>query len=346
MKSSNIKKRIKVIAVTFLGLICLLCALLFSIFFHEIRTLLSIHKINDAPVYQIDYHGDYALDKYLQTGAKDWNDLINFINKNLGKGIGNYLYSNSGCSTFFARTPEGDYLLARNLDTLQATPAIITTNSKHGYQAIGIANLETVGWRDESPVTKLTSISCPYFTFDGMNEYGLAIASLSVPVGKTTTDDTKTTIHDITVNRAVIDKAKNINEAIELLSRYNIKMEVRYPSHYMIADAEGNSIIVEYIQGEMKLVDRKGNYQIATNFIQYENETMTGYSSDRYHSFDQELSRTNGIISIEAALDLLEDNVIPGEAQWSVVYNLTKRTMTVEFSGDSYKNTYCFDLTK
>jgi penicillin V acylase-like amidase (Ntn superfamily) len=232
------------------------------------------------------------------------------------------------------------------LDTIEAFPAIIKTDTKTGYKTVGIANLSVAGWKENNLLSKSTVISSPYFTFDGMNQYGLAVCALSVPFGSSSAiDSSKTTLHDLTVDRVIMDKTKNVKEAIDLLSQYNVKMEERYPTHYMIADSEGNSAIVEYINGSMKIIENEEDYQIATNFILYDNENLKGYSSERYAEFEKSLSQASGILSMEAALELLEENVVPGEAQWSVVYNLTKRTMAVEFYGD-YDKTYYYDINE
>lgn len=344
MKNKRKFRRLKIIVAIFLGVIILGCITLYFLFNNEINTLVSIRKINDNPSYKMTYHGNYALDKYLNTGAKNWGEMINFLNENLGKGVGKYIYGKNQCSSFFAKTPDGDYILARNLDTEEAIPSIIKTNPKDFFKTIGVTDLRRGGWNESSILSRLTAISSPYYTYDGMNEYGLAVASLSVPISSSSrVDGSKITIHDITVNRVIIDKAKNVKDAIELLSKLNIKMEETYPSHYMIADSEGNSAVIEYIDGAMKVINKNGNYQIATNFILYDNKELNGYSSNRYLAFDKELSKTNGIISVDDALKLLEENVVAGKAQWSVVYNLSKKTMAVEFNND-YNNTYYFNI--
>ena len=49
------------------------------------------------------------------------------------------------------------------------------------------------------------------------------------------------------------------------------------------------------------------------------------------------------IISEEDALELLKRNVIPGDEQWSAVYNLTKKTLSVTFSGE-YEHVHHFKI--
>ncbi len=344
MREKNSLIKLKIALIILFGIISLGCIILYIFFYNEINTLMSIRKISSKLVYKITYHGDYALDKYLNTGAESWDEVLNFLNESLCRGVGKYVYGESRCSSFFAKTPDGDYILARNLDTLEAIPSIIKTNTSTGYKTIGVTNFARGGWNENNPVLKLTALSSPYYTLDGVNEYGLAVASSSVPTGSgSKADERKISIHDITVNRVIIDKARNVEEAISLLSKFNIKMEKTYPTHYMIADAEGNCAVIEYIDGNMKVIEKTGNYQIATNFILYNNKKLIGYSSGRYMAFDKVLSQTNGIISAEAALELLEKNVVPGEAQWSVVYNLSKKTMTIKFHND-IENTYYYSV--
>ncbi len=338
------RKIVKIGMASIGGLIVLLFILLVILFNQEIQTMMSIKKISVKPAYEVTYHGDYQLDRYLSAGAKDWNGLFNFVNENLCHGVGKMIYGTYGCSSFSAKTPEGDYILARNLDTEIAVPSVIRTDPKGKNKTIGVANLHVAGWKENSALSKTTVLTSPYFTFDGMNAYGVAIASLTVPTGsRVDADENKVTIHDLTVDRVVMDKAESVEDAIQLLSGFNIKMEAKYPTHYMIADATGNSVIIEYINGSMKVLERNEDYQVATNFILYQNQKLQGYSSERYRAFDHALAQRQGIISVEDALNLLEQNIVPGEGQWSVVYNLTKKTMTVAFYGD-YENIHEYGL--
>ncbi len=324
--------------------ILLIVGTIYISFFDEIRTISSIKRINDIPVHEMNYRGDYAFDKYLKTGSLNYYEYTDFMNANLLKGVPKLYYDNFQCSTFFAITPEGDYILARNLDTEIAIPFVLKTNSKNGLRTIGMANLQRLGWNNANLVSKFTALAAPYYTFDGMNEKGVAIGALSVPVGsRSDINDNKVTLYDYSVIRFTIEKAKNVEDAMKQLLKYNVKMEDKYPSQYMIADAAGNCAVINYVDGGMKVVEKEGNYQIATNMLLYNNENHLGYSSERYKAFEKVLSETNGIISVEDALNLLIEQTVPGEEQWSSVYNLTDKTMAVKFYGD-YENIYTYKL--
>lgn len=322
-----------------LRMVFLLCLLLIvigiSLFRNELFTLLSIRQLSDKPAYSVTYYGDYATDKYMMTGAEDWDGVLTFMNDNLANGVGKYLYGENNCSSFYAMTPVGDYILARNLDTHEVVPAVLRTGNQTGIRTLGMTNLRRGGWTEDSIFSKLTVISSPYYTLDGMNEYGLAIASSTVPnyyAGGIDAD--KITIHDLTVNRLVLDKAKNVNEAIELLKNYNIKMERTYPSHYMIADDTGKCMVIEFTLDGMQCIDKTGDYQIATNFLLSSLKDTSSISCSRYKSFDNTLNKVKGQLTINEALELLKENTVKGQAQWSVVYNLSAKTMTLAFADD------------
>ncbi|MFT4146109.1 MAG: linear amide C-N hydrolase [Mobilitalea sp.] len=327
-----------------LGLILVFTSIIYISFYNEILTISSIKKINTVPVYEMNYKGNFGFDKYLKTGSKNYSEYADFMNANLLKGIPEFYYDKFECSTFFARTPEGDYIMGRNYDTEVSIPFVLRTNSKKGFKTVGMADLRNPGWNNTNLVSRMTALSAPYYTFDGMNENGVAIAGLSVPFGaRSDIDESKTTLYDYAVIRLTLEKAENVDDAIKQLSQYNIKMENTYPSHYMIADEAGNCAIIDYVDGSMKVIRKDDNYQIATNMLTFNNDKHQGYSADRYQNFDKVLSEKSGVISIEDALELLVENTVPGDEQWSSVYNLTDKTMSVKFHGD-YENTYTYEI--
>lgn len=329
-----------------ISLILLLGSILLICFYNEIVTINSIKKINNIPVYEMNYKGNHGFDKYIKTGSKNYVEYVDFINMNLLKGIPNYYYKNFECSTFFAKTPDGDYILARNYDTTVSIPFVLKTNSENNGKTIGMADLHRVGWSESNMISKLKALAAPYYTFDGMNEKGVAIGALSVIDGSSSdTNDNNITLYDYAVIRLVMEKAENVEDAIKQLSQYNIKMEDKYPSHYMIADVSGECVVIDFVDGSMQVVVKEGNYQVATNMLSYNNDKHVGYSSDRYKAIEAVLSEKDGIITIEEAFELLEANTTPGQAKWSSVYNLSDNTMHVEFYGD-YENTYTFAIKK
>ena len=146
----------------------------------------------------------------------------------------------------------------------------------------------------------------------------------------------------MTLPRLLLSKAKSVEEAIHYTEKYNFFYDVA-PLHNMVADASGHSAVIEFVDGRMVVTKTDKKYLVVTNFTLYGNPTKTGFGKDRYENIQNTLKKQGGIISEEDALELLKSNVIPGDEQWSAVYNLTKKTLSVTFSGD-YENVHRFKL--
>lgn len=182
-------------------------------------------------------------------------------------------------------------------------------------------------------VADLKLLIAPYLAFDGMNEKGVAITPLQVPEASLDFAEDKITLNTTTAVRLVLDKAASVDEAVALLEEYNVYFSGGLYCHYLIGDSSGRSVIVEYYDGEMQVIETDAKYQAATNFIAYNglNIGLGGGEFERYDRVLQFITDKNGVLNESQAVDLLADVGIRDEKedylQWSVVYNLT--------SGDS-----------
>jgi hypothetical protein len=93
----------------------------------------------------------------------------------------------------------------------------------------------------------------------------------------------------------------------------------------------------------MVIIKKSKDYQIVTNFTLHNNQNHEGFGKDRYENIESELEKRQGIISENDALELLKKNVIPGDEQWSAIYNLTKRSVLITFSRE-YNKVYKYNL--
>ncbi|TCT15634.1 linear amide C-N hydrolase (choloylglycine hydrolase family) [Natranaerovirga pectinivora] len=349
----------KKVLLILLGVILLMILMVGLIFRNEILTLASLNKISDRPVYEMTYYGGYSFDKYLQTGSKTQEEFENFLRKNLAQGISSIFKigeNSPACSSFIATTPDGDVIFARNLDTTVAIPCLIKTNPKTGYKSYGMVNLALTNGRayleatsngtntyDLNLESKFLALTAPYLVTDGVNEKGLSVARHTLIGSRAPIDDDKITLSEMTIPKLLLDKAGTVEEALEILDQYNIALNNPYPSHFMIVDAEGNSAVVEFLYGQKHVIHKEGDYQILANFRLYNNPNLHGFGSDRYLAYEEVLSESNGIITTEDALKLLQENTIPGQEHWSVVYNLTQKTVTLTIF-DDYETTYTYEI--
>lgn len=318
-----------------------------TLFFNEIRSLFSMRKIDDYPMYQMTYYGDYGFDEFLKTGARSDRDIEKFVTHNLLKGLPIDLgVTGDGCTAFVTQNENGEVIFGRNFD-FEYTPSMqLITTPRDGYKSVSTVNLTFAGYSaDNLPngvsLNSFLTLATPFLPFDGVNEKGVAIALLAVPEIDYSNDENKVTLNTTTAIRLVLDKAADVEQAVELLENYNIYFSAGVNCHYLIADASGNSVIVEYWDGKMQTVTVAKDYQIASNFIAYNDLNIgDGYDEfERYNKVKERIESNGGMLSEEQAIDLLKEIgcYYNGEdkLQWSVIYNLT----TLEGKIFAHRNT-------
>ena len=57
------------------------------LFRNELRSLMSLKKLDDYGMYQMTCYGDYGFDEFLKTGASSDADIEAFVTKRLLKGL-------------------------------------------------------------------------------------------------------------------------------------------------------------------------------------------------------------------------------------------------------------------
>lgn len=311
---------------------------------HQIRV--EIEKVSDRPFYSMNYQGNYHFNEYLSKGACNIDEFSAFINETLIFDSRNKVNRGEfGCGVFSARNIEGDVIFARNMDCGCAIPMLIRLNEGNSYKSLALLNMAELDWDENTYETletdaKLT-LAAPYSPSDGINEYGLAVAIMT-DAQAVYPGNHKITLFDETLPRLILNSARTVDEAIRFAENYSLFYCVA-PLHYMVADATGNSAIIEFVDGKMAVTKKTKNYQAVTNFTIYNNPKHEGFGKDRYDNIESELEKCNGIISEINALELLKKNVISGDEQWSAVYNLTKRSVMVTFFRE-YEHVYKYEL--
>lgn len=305
----------------------------------------EIEKESDRPYYSMQYYGDYCIEEYLKEGACNIEEYCNFVDKNLVNKKMNLNNKVQGCAAFTASNIEGDILFGRNMDCECAIPMCIQLNDNDNYKSLAFLTMDELDWDENTYDTletdaKLT-LAAPYSPKDGVNEHGLAVACLTDAHAKYPQHN-KVTLFDETLPRLILNKSKTVDEAIQLVDKFNL-FYIIAPLHFLVADANGDSAVIEFENGKMAIIKKNKNYQVVTNFTLFNNPNHEGFGKDRYENIDSELEKRHGIISENDALELLKKNVIPGDEQWSAVYNLTKRSVLITFSGE-YNNVYKYEV--
>lgn len=356
------KKVLKIIGISILSVIILLVVGLGTLFFGEIRSLVTFKELNDQPFYEMTYHADYGLDEFLENGAATDDELVSFVTRKILKGVSFEVNPDGACSTFIATTPEGDDLFGRNFDYVPSIGLIVRTTPKDGYESISVVNLNHLGLSKDNLPTKnlmnrIITLAAPYAPLDGMNEKGLSIGVLVIDKGVVHQVTGKVPITTTAAIRMILDKAATVEEAIALLEQYDMNSSGDTGYHFQIADAEGNTAIVEYIDNEMHVLTKEEGYTAATNFVLY-NNINEGSGHDRYEAIKAKQAETDGIMTEEESLELLlsipaqGSRVIEGlnenidsDTQWSCVYNLDDLTLQI-CTGRDKERIYTYQLEK
>lgn len=237
---------------------------------NELTTLATMKKINNKPFYEMNYRGDYALDKLLKKGVNNDQELADFATGQLLHGLPVKIkVPNLGCTTFNAKTPEGKATFARNFDLDDAPVMVVRTKPKNAYESISVVDPGLLGIKSNEmnqTMARLMTLVAPYIPLDGLNEKGLSAAVLELD-GPTTNQQTdKPGINTSVAIRMILDKAKTTDEAVKLLEKYDMHSSAKATYHFQIADRQGKSVIVEYINNKMQVLPADKSYQVATNF--------------------------------------------------------------------------------
>lgn len=366
------KKGLKIAGITVACVLLLAVVAVGIIWGNELLTLASIKEIapsneehRDGFVYEITVSGDYYFDQFLaEGGASSDQELISFITNSIGKGLIplNIEESSISCSSFTAVTEEGDRVFGRNYDFDKTNTAIVYTKPGNGRHAsVSTVDLQFLGIDPDTGVTgladKFLCLAAPYAPLDGVNDAGVSCGIYMTYQGaETVPTDQQTDKPDITSTtmlRLILDYASTVDEAIELVEQYDLHDSAGTSYHYMVADAQGNSAILEWVAGtdqtdndgtarQLNVIrnDPEQNYQCITNFIltpgyYEEGDDMGG--KDRYDLLTSTLEEMNGTVADDqAAMDVLslvgrrtwvvEGDHTQGTTVHSVVYNLTDKT--------------------
>ncbi len=343
------KKRTKraILAVACCIPVVLLCAAWF-LYGDLVKTIVGMRCYEDEGVYVMNYDVDYKLQQLLDEGGVTTQDeLAKYLIRILLKGLPipiDYDVPSLACSTFSAQTPEGDWLLGRNLDNQETDLAVVQTFPKDGYKSVSVVNLSFLGYTKEHTPKKLfdriVAMGAPYFPLDGMNEKGFAVGVLQLQAEATNQNTEKPDVDTTLAIRLLLDKAANVEEALALLEQYDMHASAGGCYHFQMADKTGRSVVVEYVNDEMVVVEKENGFLAATNF--YLSEVPFDYEPqgmDRYGMMKEKLTKTNGVLKKEAAMDLLEEVALTGtppdekgrvySTQWSSLYDLTNTTLTL-----------------
>jgi len=316
------------------------------------KTLASLKKINDFPFYTLHFEGDYGFESYLKALHAQTFPLKDLIVDPSDPAILDqpFLGISSApfaCTVFSARTPKNEFLLARNFDWYLHPILLLFTDPPNGYASASMVDISYLGVDRGTDLLTASNaevlLRAPFLPFDGMNERGLAVGMMAVAHSEGFINGEKGTLDSLEVIRLLLDYASTVDEAITLMRQYNLDFGQGPAIHYLIADAEGDSVVVEYIDGKLHLTRSQKSWQISTNFLF--SEIPLDQAQDicwRYKTADLALASSSGVVTSSEALAILE-RVSQEGTIWSTIYNQTSAEILVAI-GREFGRIYPFDL--
>ena len=233
----------------------------------------------------------------------------------------------------------------------------VHTAPKGGKKSVSFVDGLFIGYKSgfytdgKSDLSMLMAL--PYVLLDGINEDGFAICVLKLD-GKPTKQEQpgKKKIFTTVAMRMLLDRASTVKEAVEMLKQYNMCMDNDPASyHYLMADATGDFAIVEYTNSDLeqhpdKMEVHTGDdaWRYVTNFYVSQSmaDTDHGFNHSthgmaRYLTLRDRLAQLNYRTTPAEAFALLQDvaqgpehpELSTGFTQWSEVYNLSRKSLTL-----------------
>ena len=293
----------------------------------------DISQVDNYPLYVLKYNADYNFEEYLETGIMPFNSTEHSDDDEFQ------------CTCVFA-SGDDNMFFGRNYDWNEhASYYLVFTDPPNGYSSISTVDLSFFTYyHNESPIyegNQNTIRSLPYYPFDGMNEKGVVVGMNAVPSASSPHDPLKVTIGELQLIRLVLDYASSTEEAISLISQYNIRME-QPPIHYLISDSSGHSVAVEFVNGKMEVLETSTPWQVTTNFILTGNMTDHNAPCWRYKTAFNKLTETEGMLNGSDVESLME-SVSVSTTRWTNIFSPKKGTLKI-FLGRNFSNPHEYSL--
>jgi hypothetical protein len=181
----------------------------------RIKTLGSLKKLDDFPLYTMSFYGDYEIPEYAAGGTLSRN-----------RQIGNQPDNSAlwACTCFSAQGEQGNQLLGRNFDWEDHPALLLFTDPPDRYASVSMVDISYLGYsKSDNPEKNPGGLfESPLIPFDGMNEQGLAIGMMALPAADAPQDPQKRTAGSLLIIRLMLDYAKNVEEAVAVIENFNI----------------------------------------------------------------------------------------------------------------------------
>ena len=349
MKTATVIKRVLIGVLTALVLACVIFCILYLSRFRSVSTIEKLTDYDDGyDLYSMTIEYDYDLDKVINSGYSNMQEFTDAVVREALPLLPVKIEVPSfGCSSFRTRTADGKVLMGRNYDfKLDTSSMMVICKPKNGYRSIAFAALDNINADDADSgiAKKLACLTTPFVCLDGINEKGVSIAVLTLTSEPTMQETGKPKLATSLLIRLVLDRAATTEEALQLISQYDIFSSNGRDYHFVINDASGNNVAVEFdCEDEERKTVVTPTDAITNFFVMYADKVLPkqtngiyGKGKERYDAILDVLEKNAGSVSLETAWEALraasqdpnpED--VTSNTQWSVVFDNTDCTAQI-----------------
>ncbi len=188
------------------------------------------------------------------------------------------------------------------------------------------------------------------FAQGGINEAGLFFDGAATPEEPPTPGYSKPK-HNL--GDQLLSKCRTVDEAIKFLEEKKVALT---NGHMLFGDSSGSSVVVEWVNGEKKLIRAEGNYLAITNFLL--TDTAKGnYPCYRYAAMQKEieklqaqhdsigLKQVGNIAARAVQLPAKDNNGKEAGTLYSVFVNISDMQLVLVYKLDNARKT-TLDLRK
>ena len=337
----KLKKILKITLFSVLGVIAVAAACVWMEFGDLVQGAQSVQKLDDG-LYYMEFSGDDGWEELMQRGGiANYEDLTDYVIHFLSKGhSGRKIETKEagfGCSALTVRTPDQGVLMGRNFDFPSATGVVLRTRPKHGYATLTTFNIEFFHFSDdfkpEGFVNQYLTLTCLFCAVDGINEKGLAIADLMA--GDTVQTRQHTGRPSLNTTGAIpylLKNAATVDEALTLLKGLDIFSDIGAAHHFAMADASGRSVVVEYVDNEMVVVESPA---VANHYLCEAKRNVGLREGDlRYEKLCSRYEQADGVMDASALTEAICEVAqaeVPGKflgTAWTMVMDLKHPAVT------------------
>lgn len=315
-------------------------------------TLTSEIKRLENGLSAVKYEGDYGFEEFLANGGASSDEGVVKYLSGVLSGVDGFSFGRMpfGCSTISVENRNGGYLFGRNFDWNRCNTMIVHSVPQSGYSSISTVNTDFInmsGMKTDDFPDNAQAVIAMYAPLDGMNEKGLAVSVNMIEDNETISQNTdKPDITATTAIRLLLNKAASVDEAVELLKQYDMHASMGFMTHFAIADNGGKSVVVEYINNEMQVMETP----VVTNFYLAEGEKQgigTAQSHERYDIL-MNVRDEKSVMNREDVRDALS-SVSKGNfgefesTEWSIVFDQSSGEVSY-YHRENYDKRYLFSV--